>query len=45
MDHGCYTLLLSFHQSVGGFTACQESSGPKERLLGHGLAGISRREA
>ena len=23
----------------------QESSGPKERLLGHGLAGISRREA
>ena len=32
-------------QEVSTGVPTQESSGPKERLLGHGLAGISRREA
>eukprot|EP00434_Breviolum_minutum_P032564 symbB.v1.2.028802.t1/scaffold3088.1/size63905/2 len=32
-------------QEVSTGVPTQESNGPKERLLGHGLAGISRREA
>ena len=33
MDHGCYTLLLSFHQSVGGFTLHRSRVDPRNGCL------------